>query len=57
MDNRPGVRDGLRRTPAAGATLLSDFRRDEKVQQLIERGVRELDRPHVPNLPLSPATF
>ena len=29
----------------------------EKVQQLIERGVRELDVLHVPNLPLSPATF
>jgi hypothetical protein len=37
--------------------LLSDFRRDEKVQQLIERGVRELDVLHVPNHPLSPATF
>ena len=38
-------------------TLLSDFRRDEKVQQLIERGVRELDVLHTPNLPVSPATF
>jgi hypothetical protein len=38
-------------------TLLSEFRRDEKVQQLIERGVRELDVLHAPNLPVSPATF
>ena len=38
-------------------TLLSDFRRDEKVQRLIERGVRELDILHAPSLPVSPATF
>ena len=38
-------------------TLLSDFRRDEKVQRLIERGVRELDGLHAQSLPVSPATF
>jgi len=38
-------------------TLLSDFRRDEKVQRLIERGVRELNVLHAPSLPVSPATF
>src|SRR5262245_6640332 len=38
-------------------TLLSDFRRDEKVQRLIERGVRELDILHAHSLPVSPATF
>jgi len=37
-------------------TLLTDFRRDEKVQRLIERGVRELDL-HAQSLPLSRATF
>ena len=38
-------------------TLLSDFRRDENVQRLIERGVRELNVLHAPSLPVSPATF
>src|SRR5262245_27925721 len=38
-------------------TLIADFRRDEKVQRLIERGVRELDILHAPSLPVSPATF
>jgi len=38
-------------------TLLADFRRDEKVQRLIERGVRELDVLHAQSLPVSPATF
>jgi hypothetical protein len=38
-------------------TLLSDFRRDEKVQRLIERGVRELDVLHAQSPPVAPATF
>ena len=38
-------------------TLLSDFRRDEKVQRLIERGVRELDIHHPQNPPVAAATF
>ena len=38
-------------------TLLSDFRRDEKVQRLIERGVRELDILHPQNPPVAAATF
>jgi hypothetical protein len=38
-------------------TLLSDFRRDENVQRLIERGVRELDILHAQSVSVSPATF
>jgi hypothetical protein len=38
-------------------TLLSDFRRDEKVQRLIERGVRELDVLHTQSPSSTPATF
>jgi hypothetical protein len=37
-------------------TLLSEFRRDDKVQRLIERGVRELDILHLQS-PVAAATF
>jgi hypothetical protein len=37
-------------------TLLSDFRRDDKVQRLIERGIRELDILHTQS-PVTAATF
>jgi hypothetical protein len=38
-------------------TLLSDFRRDDKVQRLIERGVRELDVLHPQSPPVASASF
>jgi hypothetical protein len=37
-------------------TLLSDFRRDDKVQRLIERGIRQLDILHLQS-PVAAATF
>jgi transglycosylase-like protein with SLT domain len=37
-------------------TLLSDFRRDDKVQRLIERGIRQLDILHMQG-PVAAATF
>jgi len=37
-------------------TLLSDFRRDDKVQRLIERGIRQLDILHMQS-PVAAATF
>jgi len=37
-------------------TLLADFRRDDKVQRLIERGIRQLDILHTQN-PVAAATF
>jgi hypothetical protein len=37
-------------------TLLSDFRRDDKVQRLIERGIRQLDVLHTQG-PVAAATF
>jgi hypothetical protein len=38
-------------------TLLSDFRRDDKVQRLIERGIRELDVQRTQGPPVAAATF
>jgi len=38
-------------------TLLSEFRRDEQVQRLIERGVRELDVLRPQSLPVAAALF